>query len=230
MKPSDVFEKARKEKRSILTEPESHQILKFYKIPMVEGKVVKTFEQADDFADEVGYPLVLKIVSKDITHKTDVGGVILDVKSEHELKTKMREIILNVKKKKKNVRINGIFVQKMVKDGVEVIIGGKEDNTFGKVILFGMGGIYTELFEDTSFRVVPITRKDAVQMIEETKIYKLLKGFRGSKPADIKALADVLVKVSKMLEENQEIKELDLNPVFARHDGTITVDARIVFE
>lgn len=230
MKPSEIFNKARKERRTILTEPESREIMKNYRIPLVDGVVVKTFNEAEEFADKVGYPVVLKIVSKEISHKTDVGGVILDIKNEIELKSKMRNLIQKVRKKSPRSSIDGIFVQKMVKGGTEVIIGGKEDPTFGKVILFGMGGIYTEIFKDTSFRVVPISRKDALQMINETKTNDLLKGFRGGKPADIESLVEVLFKVSKLLEENQEITELDLNPVFALHDRTVAVDARIVFE
>ena len=116
MKPSEIFKKARKERRTILTEPESREVLKNYKIPLVEGEVVKSFEDADDFAEEVGYPLVLKIVSKDISHKTDVGGVVLDIKNEAELKSKMRDLIRNVKRKSPKSSIEGIFVQKMIKD------------------------------------------------------------------------------------------------------------------
>ncbi|OGI16072.1 acetyl-CoA synthetase [Candidatus Micrarchaeota archaeon RBG_16_49_10] len=230
MRPSEVFEGARREGRSTLTEPESREILKNYKIPLVEGVVVKTFEEADAFAERVGYPLVIKVVSRDITHKTDVGGVVLDIKGESELKLKMRQIILNVRDKVSDAAIGGIFVQRMVQGGTEVIVGGKEDPTFGKVLLFGMGGIYTEVLKDTSFRVVPISRRDAIEMIEETKAYQMLKGLRGKKAADIDALADVLVKVSKLLEESIEVKELDLNPVFAMPDGAVAVDARIVFE
>ncbi len=230
MKPKEIFEKVRNEKRNNLTELEAREVLKYYKIPVVEGIVAKTIEEAVDFAEKHGYPLVLKVVSKQVLHKTDVGGVILNIRNERELRQGFQQIVKSVKRKKKNAIIDGIFVQKMLPDAPEVIIGGKMDQTFDQVILFGLGGVFVEIFEDVSFRIVPITKRDALKMIQEIKGYKILQGYRGKKPSDLKSLMDILMKTSKMLEENQEIKELDINPVFALPDRAIAVDARIIIE
>ncbi len=230
MKPQQFFEKIRNEKRNNLTELEAREILKYYKIPVVEGVVAKTIEQAVDFAEKHGYPLVLKVVSHQVLHKTDVGGVILNIRNERELKQGFQQIVKNVKRKKRTAEIEGIFVQKMLENAPEVIVGGKWDQTFDQVLVFGLGGVFVEVFEDVSFRIVPITKKDALEMIQEIKGYKILQGYRGAKSSDLNSIVDILMKTSKMLEENQEIKELDINPVFALPDKSIAVDARIIIE
>jgi len=230
MEPKNIFKQVRKDKRKALTEQEAREVLKFYKIPVVKGKVAKTIGQAKEFADDMGYPLVLKIVSKDVLHKTDVGGVVVNVRNEAELKNSFFQILKNVHEKKPRSKIDGIFVQKMLAKSPEVIVGGKWDQTFEQVILFGLGGVFVEVFNDVSFRVVPIKERDAVEMIEETKGLKILKGCRGQKPVDFKALIDILMKTSKMLEQNQEIKELDINPIFAMSNKAVAVDARIIIE
>ncbi len=230
MKPQQIFDQARKENRNNLTELESREILKYYRIPVVEGIVVQQIEDALAFAQRYGYSLVLKIVSKDIIHKTDVGGVVVGIKNEKELREGMIDLIKNVRKRKPSARIDGVFVQKMLPKSPEVIIGGKKDPTFDQVIVFGLGGVFVEVFNDVSFRVVPITEKDAVEMIGEIKGVKVLQGIRGEKPVDFKTLVDILMKTSRMLEENQGIKELDINPVFALSDGAVAVDARIIID
>jgi acetyl-CoA synthetase (ADP-forming) len=230
MKPKEIFQKVRKSKRNNLTELEAREVLVNYKIPVVEGEVVRTIEGAKKFAERVGYPVVLKVVSRQIIHKTDVGGVILDIKNEKELYQAYHQIIKDVEKNAPDARIDGFFVQKMMPRDYEVIVGGKRDPTFGQTIAFGLGGIFVEVFEDVSFRIVPITKEDAVEMIKEIRAYKILRGYRGKKPADLKALVDILLKTSRMLEENQEIKELDINPIFALPDGAFAGDARIIIE
>jgi acetyl-CoA synthetase (ADP-forming) len=230
MSPKQIFEFVRKKKRRNLTELESREILEYYKLPLVRGNLIKSIEESKRFIDEVGYPVVLKVVSPEIIHKTEVGGVIINIQNDKQLYEAYNDILKNVKAKMPTARIDGLFVQEMIPSSFEVMIGGKYDNTFGQTIAFGLGGIYVEVYEDVSFRIVPITEKDALNMIKETKVYKILSGYRGKKSADIKALIDILMKTSKMLESNPEIKELDMNPVFALQDRAVAIDARIIIE
>jgi len=230
MNPKQIFESVRKKKRRNLTEIESREILEYYKLPLVKGKIIKSIEESKKFIDEVGYPVVLKIVSPEIIHKTEVSGVVVNIQNEKQLYDAYNDILKNVKIKMPTARIDGLFIQEMIPSSFEVMVGGKYDNTFGQTIAFGLGGIYVEVYEDVSFRIVPITEKDALNMIKETKAYKILAGYRGKKPADIKALIDILMKTSKMLESNPEIKELDMNPVFALSDRAVAIDARIIIE
>lgn len=229
MKPKEIFKKIRSQKRNILTVEESRKILEFYKIPFVKSELVKKEEDVVHVSSKIGYPLVLKIVSPQIIHKTDVGAIITDIKNEKELRKGFRKIVRNVKRKIRKAKIDGVLIQKMVEDGQQVIIGGKKDPQFGQIIMFGLGGIFVEVFEDVSFRIVPISRFDAEQMIQDIKGYRVLKGFRGKK-YDVKALTDVLLKVSKLLEENQEIQELDINPIIVSSRGAVAVDARVVID
>ena len=230
MKPKEIFKKVKRAKRKNLTEAEAREVLKFYRIPLVEAEIVKNLEEAKSFVKKVGYPVVLKVISPQIIHKTEVGGVILNIRSDKELFEAFHEIMKNVERSMPNAEIKGFFIQKMMPRDYEVIIGGKKDPTFGQTIAFGLGGIFVEVFEDVSFRVVPISKEDAREMIQEIKGYKILKGYRGKKLADINALIDILLKTSKMLEENEEIKELDINPVFVLHKGAYAGDARIILE
>ena len=230
MRPKQIFEKVRNENRSNLTEFESREILKYYGIPCVDGLLSQNIEDCITFGEKFGYPLVLKIASRDIIHKTDIGGVLVGIKNEKELRDGFNQIIKNVKQKKPEARIDGIFVQKMLPKSTEVIVGGKKDPTFDSVIVFGLGGIFVEVFEDVSFRIVPITPKDAKNMIKEIKGFEVLNGIRGGKPSDLNALTDILLKTSRVMEENQEIIELDINPIFALEKGAIAVDARIIID
>jgi len=230
MQPYEIFEKVKKSRRKNLTELESREVLEYYNIPLVKGEIVKSINEAKKFTEKNGYPLVLKIVSRQIVHKSDVGGVILDIKNEKELFQAYHQIIKNVEKNAPNATIDGIFIQEMIPRDIEVIVGGKKDSTFGQTIAFGFGGIFVEVFGDISFRVVPIIKEDASEMIKEIKAYKILEGYRGKKPVNINALVDILLKTSRMLQENPEIKELDINPIFALSDRAIAGDARIIIE
>lgn len=230
MNPKEIFKKVKNSRRNNLTELESREVLNYYKIPLVRGEVIKTIEEAKKFIEKIGYPIVLKVISRQISHKSDIGGVILNIDNEKKLFQAYHQIIKNVEKNAPKATIDGFFIQEMISRGQEVIVGGKLDPTFGQTIAFGLGGVFVEVFEDISFRVVPITRKDALEMIKEIKAYKILKGYRGKPPVNIEALVDILLKTSKMLEENQEIKELDINPILALPDRTVAVDARIIIE
>jgi acetyltransferase len=196
-------------------------LVKKYDINFAEGSVVRSVDEALKVAK---YPVVLKVISEEIIHKSDQGCVKLNVKDEESLRKAYSEIISNAGK----ARVDGVLVQSMAKPGSELIVGGRKDEQFGPVILFGLGGIFVEVFKDFSLRVCPIDREDAMEMITELKAYPLLKGVRGRKPADIEAIADVLQKVSKLLYENEQINEMDINPVIAYEKGYCAVDVRVL--
>ena len=216
-------------KKKPLTELEAKEFLEKYGIPFPRRAVAKTEDEAVQKAHEIGYPVVFKILSPDIIHKTDVGGVKIGIKNDDEARDAFREIMENVKQKMPNARIEGILVEEMVQGGHEVIIGGLQDPTFGPVIMFGgLGGIYVELFKDVTFRLAPIDYDEAEEMIKETKGYKVLMGFRGKEQANIEILKDLIVKTSKIIAENQNILELDLNPVRIFKDKAVVLDAKIL--
>ena len=225
-----IFDRAKKEGRSILTEFESKKVLKEAGIPVVATKLAKTQKEAVSLSRKIGFPVALKISSPDVIHKSDSGGVKLSLKNVSEVKTAYNEIIKTVTHKYPDVFIHGLSVQKMVRPGTEVIVGTSKDPQFGPVIMFGLGGIFVEVLKDVSFRIIPVSQRDAQEMIQEIKGYSLLQGYRGKEPANIPALVDMILKVSKFVDENPMIKELDLNPIFAYADSAVAVDARIILE
>jgi acyl-CoA synthetase (NDP forming) len=229
-KVSRIFDGVREEGRDFLLEPEAKTVCMEYDIPVTAFRVAKTEEAALKFADEIGYPVVLKIVSPDILHKSDVGGVIINLRSTDEVKDAYRKIITNVKKHKADAEIVGIFVQEMAPKSTEVIIGATKDPQFGPALMFGLGGVFVEVLEDVTFRIAPITERDAREMITEVKAYPLLTGYRGQPPADIDTIISILLNTSKLVMDHQEIKELDLNPIIVYEKGAKTVDARIILE
>lgn len=230
MTKAEILAKAGKEKRSLLTEIESKELLKAARIPVVETRLATSKKEAIELAAKLGFPVVLKIVSPDVVHKSDAGGVRLSIQNATQAGRAYTEILANIKKHYPRAKIVGVTVQKMAKQGIEVIIGMTKDAQFGPVIMFGLGGILVEVLKDVSFRIVPMTKRDASEMITEIKGYPILKGYRGQDPADIPYLEDLIVKVSEFVDKNPEIKELDLNPVFAYKDGALAVDARIILE
>ena len=225
-----IFGQVKKEGRSILTEFESKKILKQAGIPVVETKLAKTQKEAVSLSQKMGFPVALKIASPDVIHKSDSGGVKLSVNSVAEVKKSYDEILKKVRKQYPDAVVHGVSVQKMFQPGTEVIIGTSKDPQFGPVIMFGLGGIFVELLKDVSFRVIPVERRDAQEMIKEIKGYPLLQGYRGKEPANISALVEIILKISKLIEENPQIKELELNPIFAFGDKAVAVDARIILE
>lgn len=220
----------KKEKRTQLTEVEAKEILKKAGIPVVETKLARNQKEAIALSRQIGFPIVLKIVSPDIIHKSDAGGVKLGLKNSAEVKRAYSGIRSSVKQKHPEAKIDGVAVQKMARLGVEVIIGMSKDPQFGPVLMFGLGGILVEVLKDVSFRLVPVTKRDAKEMIKEIKGYPLLEGYREQEPANIPFLEELIVKVSQFIERNSDIKELDLNPIFAYRDGALVVDARIILE
>ena len=230
METFPVIDKVRKEGRFILTEFESKKILKQIGIPVVETKLAKTQKEAVSFSQKIGFPVALKIISPDVIHKTDSGGVKLGLKNVSEVREAYHEILEGVRKQYPDAIIHGVSVQKMVRPGTEVIVGTSKDPQFGPVIMFGLGGIFVEILKDVSFRVVPVNRKDAQEMVKEIKGYPLLQGYRGKEPANVPALVEMILKISNLIHKNPQIKELELNPVFAYKDRAVAVDARIILE
>ena len=225
-----IIEAARKEGRASLTEVESKQILKEAGIDSTKIKLAQTRDEAISLAKEIGFPVVLKIVSPDVLHKTDAGGVKLGLDDEEAVGKAFDEIISAIKKNEPSANIHGVSVQNMARTGVEVIIGMSKDPQFGPVLMFGLGGILVEVLKDVSFRIVPLTKRDAREMIREIKGYPILEGYRGQEPANVAVLEDYLLKVSDFVDGRPEIKELDINPIFAYSDGAVAVDARVILE
>jgi acyl-CoA synthetase (NDP forming) len=216
--------------QNLLTEVESKELLKKAGIPVVEAKLAHSKKEAISLSREMGFPVVLKISSPDVVHKSDSGGVKLGLANATQVGKAYSEIISSVKQAYLEAQIQGVSVQPMAPSGVEVIVGMSKDPQFGPVLMFGLGGILVEVLKDVSFRIVPVTEKDAHEMIREIKGYPILEGYRGQKPASIPALEKLIVRVSQFVEKNPQIKELDLNPVFAYPDKAVAVDARIILE
>ncbi len=226
MSTASIIDKAKADGRTILTEVESKEILEEAGIPTAQARLATTAQEAAAIAQEIGFPVVLKVVSPQITHKSDVGGVKLNLNTADDVTAAFKEIAAAAKKAKAS--IDGVSVQKMARPGIEVIIGMSQDPQFGPVLMFGLGGVLVEVLKDVSFRLVPIAPRDARQMVREIKGYPLLEGYRGQEPADVEALERLLLRVSEFVEKHPQISELDLNPVFAYKDGTLAVDARVV--
>jgi acetyl-CoA synthetase (ADP-forming) len=229
-KTDKIIADARKEGRKALLEPEAKTICTEYGIAVTEFKVAKSEKEAVALAEKAGFPVVLKIISPDIIHKSDAGGVVVNLRTKDEVKAAYNRILENAKKYKSDAKIVGILVEEMAKQASEVIIGAVKDPTFGPTLMFGLGGIFVELLKDVTFRVAPISEQEAAEMIVEVKAFPLLNGYRNTPAVDVKALVNLLVNVSKLVMEHPEIKELDLNPVMAYPEGAKTVDARIILE
>jgi len=228
MSIAEVIDKARGQGRTVLTEIESKQVLAQTGIPVALPLLARTAKEAAQAARKLGFPAVLKIVSPDVTHKSDAGGVKLGLNSAPEVEAGFEDIVASVQRHQPAARIEGVAVQKMAPAGVEVIIGMSKDPQFGPVLMFGLGGIFVEVLKDVAFRIVPLAPRDARQMVREIKGFPILQGVRGQDPADIAALEKLILQLSEFVEAHPEIEELDLNPVFAYKDGCLAVDARIV--
>ncbi|HYL66961.1 MAG TPA: 4-hydroxybutyrate--CoA ligase [Nitrosopumilaceae archaeon] len=228
-KVEKVFEKVKEEGRKNLLEEEGQEVLRAYGFPIPKSILAKKDKDAIQAAKKIGYPIVMKIVSPQIIHKSDAGGVKIGLKNSQEVRTAFKEIIKNAKKYNKKAIIKGVLVQEMVKGGKETIIGSKLEPGFGPVVMFGMGGIYVEVLKDVTFKLAPITDSEADEMISSIKTNKLLQGVRGEKPSDTKKLSECLQRISQLVSDFKEIKELDMNPVlvFEKGKGCKVVDVRI---
>jgi acyl-CoA synthetase (NDP forming) len=228
MKPKEILARARQENRTVLTEIEAKQILVQSGINCTDTRLAATKEAAVKLSEEFGYPVVLKVSSVDISHKSDAGGVKVNLKNKAEVENAFDEIIGACKAAVPTAKIEGVSVQPMGKPGIEVIVGMIKDPSFGPVVMFGLGGVFVEVLKDVAFRVIPIEGSDAEDMINEIKGKKLLEGYRGQEPADVAYLQQMLLKLSDFVNTTPEIQEIDMNPVFSYKDGAVVVDARII--
>ncbi len=230
LKTTSIISQVRREGRKALLETEAKAICMEYAIPVTTFKLAKSEEEAVEFAEQIGFPVVLKVVSPEIIHKSDAGGVMVNLKSAVEVRSAYGKILENAKKYNSAAKIVGVLVQEMAPQSTEVIVGAIKDPQFGQTLMFGLGGIFVELLNDVTFRVAPITQEDAHEMVTKVKAYPLLKGYRNTPPADIDAIINVLLNTSELVMDYPEIKELDLNPIMAYEKGAKTVDARIILE
>ena len=225
-----ILSEIKKERRKNLLETEAKAICKEYGIPITNFAMAKTESEAVKQAKNLGFPVVLKIVSPDIVHKSDVGGVMINLCNEDDVKKGYREILANVRRHQPKAKVEGILVQEMAPSATEVIVGSIKDPQFGPTVMFGLGGIFVEILKDVAFRIAPVSEVEAREMITEVRAYPLLKGYRNTPPADINAIVRILLSVSKLAMEHEEIKEVDLNPIMVYEKGAKTVDARIIIE
>ncbi len=230
-----IFKTALEEGRTFVLENEAKDIMKAYGIPIPSYATAATADEAVTKAKEIGFPVVLKILSKDILHKSDAGGVKVNLKTEDEVRKAFDTIMENAKKygKEKGIDVDlsrGVFISAFAEMGTEMIVGVTKDPQFGHALMAGLGGIFVEVLKDVSFRLIPFNEADAREMLHELKAYKILEGIRGEAPRDVDELVQVMLAVSKMIEENPEITELDCNPTFVyeKGKGALVVDARIL--
>jgi acetyl coenzyme A synthetase (ADP forming)-like protein len=228
-----VIKTARSDGRTALTEIEAKQVFKAYGLPVTQSKLAKTEDEAASIAKEIGYPLVMKIVSPDILHKSDAGGVIVDIRDEKGIREGFQKIMKNAKAFKSDANIHGIVIQEMAPWGTEVILGSVNDPTFGPTVMFGLGGIFVEVLKDVTFRVAPFSKNQAISMLGEIKASAILEGVRGEKPRDREMLADTICRYANMIVDlKDEISESDANPVLVYEEGKglKVADARIILK
>ena len=223
-----IIQKALREERFSLLPSEAQQIGIFHNIPLPESYIASNVNEAAAEAKKIGYPVALKIVSPTILHKSDAGGVALNISDDQELRLQYEKMTYQVAKREPTAKILGVMVQEMIPPSTEVIIGAIKDSQFGPSIMFGIGGIFTEIYNDVAFRVAPIDRIDARNLIHSLKGSRILEGTRGKPTADIEALAKMLVNVSNLVTEHNAISQLDLNPVMAYSNSVCAVDFKII--
>jgi len=224
---ASIIDDVRKTNRNSLTYPEAKLLCKRYDIPTPDYRIVHTREEASKISDELGFPLVGKIVSSELTHKTESGGVVTDIKSSEETTLAFEEIISKVKQRNPTVRVEGVLFERMEAPGTEFIVGSTHDPQFGKILVFGLGGVFVEVLKDVTFKLVPVSREQAKSMLKEIRSRDILNGYRGYPPIDRNAIVDILCATSKLITDNNSISELDFNPVIAHEHGAVVVDARM---
>lgn len=214
--------------RKILLPDEAMDIIKSSGISTPAYALAKTANEALTAAKTMEFPVVLKIVSQDVLHKSDVGGVVIGVENDKEVERNYNEVMNNLIRKFPDADIIGMLVEKQAPKATEVIVGGIKDEQFGPAVMFGLGGIFVELFKDVVFRIAPVTETEALEMIREIKGYSVLNGYRGTEKLDIQQLARTVVTVSELISDIDEIKEVELNPLLVYTEGVTAVDARII--
>ncbi len=225
-----MVEKGLNTHQTMLTEVEAKVLLREAGINIIETRLARSQTEAVAISREIGFPVVMKIISPDIIHKSDVGGVKLGLNNPAQVSQAYRSMMDSVRQKMPRARIDGVSVQKMARPGVELIIGVSQDSQFGPVIMFGLGGVLVEVLKDVSFRIIPLTPRDASEMVHEIKGFALLQGYRGQEPVNIPALEETILKISNFVNSNPQIKELDLNPLIGYRDDIVAVDARVLVE
>ncbi len=227
-----IINLSNEENRTVLTEIESKQILQHIGIPVPDFRLATSADEAVELAQFIGFPLAMKIVSPEIIHKSDAKGVMLNIKNESELRSSYEEIIRNAKKYNPNAEITGVSIQEMIKGDKEVIVGMNRDAVFGPVLLFGAGGIFVEVLRDITLKVLPLADRDIENMFSEIQASKILTGYRGSPPADLSSLKEIIQKIAKLSFELPEISEFELNPVivYEQGNGAVALDARIILD
>ncbi len=225
-----ILDKVKSEGREALTAPEGKLLCDAYGIPVPKEGLARSSDEAKKLAEGMGYPVVLKIVSPDILHKTEAGGVLVGLENAEEVSKGYDTILNNARKYKADARIDGVQVQQMLKGGQEVIVGAVTDGSFGKLVAFGLGGVLVEVLKDITFRLAPATKQEATSMLDGIQAAEMLKGVRGGEPVSREALADLIVKVSELVSDFPEISEMDLNPIFATKAGATAADVRIVVD
>ena len=211
-----------------LLEPDAVRLLKEYSVPYPTHDLARNADQAVQISEKLGFPVILKIVSPEVVHKSDAGGVLVGLENTTQVREGFATLVGRVTSAVPGARIEGVLVCEQADPGFEVIVGALEDATFGPTVMFGLGGIYAEVLRDVTFRIAPLSRQDAVAMVEEIQGYSLLTGVRGQTPCDLKALADLLLSVSRLITNRRDVKELDLNPVRLYERGLLVLDARMV--
>ncbi len=226
---TNLFNRVKAQRRNVLTEVEAKQVLSAYGIPVTKGILVNKKGDLIKASQKIGFPLVMKVVSPDIVHKTEAHAVAVGLKTEAEVLQAFETLQKNARSYKKGARIHGVLIQEMA-SGKEVIIGGIKDIQFGPTVMFGVGGILVEVMKDVTFRVAPISKFDAQEMLHEVKGYKILQQFRGQKSVNENSIINMLLKVSQLMYDNPQIKELDINPLFVNEKEAKAADARIILE
>lgn len=222
-KNTKIIEKALKEGRGVLSEHESKELLSHYKIPVAREMIAKTEGELMKAASDIGYPLVMKGCSPDLTHKTEQGLVKVDLRNDEEARVAFQEIMNNMKDQQK-----AVLVQELVRGSRELMVGMTRDAQFGPCVMFGLGGIFTEILKDVSFRVAPIEKRDAKEMMQEIKGHKILENVRGMPAADLEELSEILIRVGEIGLDNDAIKEIDVNPLILSGSNPVAVDALVV--
>jgi acetyl-CoA synthetase (ADP-forming) len=222
-----VLKLAIKEKRN-LTEAEAYELLSNYGIPVPTYSVASSEEEAVQASDSLGFPLVMKIVSPDIMHKTDIGGIKMNIINSPQVRESYKNIICNVRKNKPEARINGMLLYKQAPKGVEVIVGMIRDPQFGPTVMFGLGGIFIEILKDVAFRVCPVERTDIEEMLTEIEGIKMLQGYRGQPRRDVNAIIDIILEISRLALDYPVVKGIDLNPILVYEKGALVVDAKVL--
>ncbi len=217
-----------KEEERALPEPEARKLLGYYRINVPRFVLANSKTEAVSISKRIGYPVVLKTISSQLLHKSDAGGVKLNLKPDREVKEAYSQIEKNVHSYSPRIKIQAIMVEEMVMEGIESIVGMIKDPQFGQAVMFGLGGIFTEVLKDVSFRLIPLEKYDAYQMIKEIKGYPLLTGARGRNPIPLKSIVEVIMSVARLTSDFPQIKEIDLNPLILFPDKSIAVDARVI--